>query len=162
MFLLSISPFCFFFHLRIKRTFSVSCLSIHYYIYTLMDTSLRRSNFITSFIENSIFCEFSTIIWVRRFTIRVSFGWVQSDDYWRNAREPCIVDRTLIIALFVIISRGTLKRPTRIGLHLLFIKIHNSRQCPSTVTFSKFLKIYVVLMMCRSYHSRKFDVWKSL
>jgi len=96
---------------------SVFCPSIPY---TLMNTSLRRSNFVTSFNYRKFYIleiQLYRIVWVRRFTIRVSFDWVQNGDH-RHANALSINYRTLI-ALFVIIFRSISNRhPMRIGLHL--------------------------------------------
>jgi len=74
---------------RIGRMFNVFCPSV---LYTLMNTSLRRSNFVTFFNVqgNSIFWKFSIIIYSVDRKIRFSFGSYRAD---HRSREACIVTR---------------------------------------------------------------------
>jgi len=124
---------------HIGRMFNIFCPSIPY---TLMDTSLRHSNFVTSFnvIGNSIFKKFSTIyIYSVGRKIRVSFDWVQRGDH--RPCEACIVHRShvnhrsLCHYLF-----GATSHAHWITLINVYCKIQDSRQRPPTVTWVKLLE----------------------
>jgi len=93
---------------------------------------------------------------IRRFPFRILFSWVQSSDH--RSRKACIVVRTLIIARFVAISRGTLIwHLARMGFNLftLIVKFNiRDNAHPLSRSWNSSSNARVGSMTCCSYHAQ--------